>query len=846
MRGDLKILKDSVNIVDIIGRYVELKKMGSEYKGMCPFHDDTKPSLNVNESKQLWFCPACDGNKKGDVFDFLTAMGNSLPQAIQIIQGDMESAIPEKVAARTKRAKPVTWKHVRPQAECKDFTHYMHGQPNAIYTYKDINGLVGYVCRFDLEDRKETLPYIYATDGIRYQWKYQGFTDRPLYNADIVEKYPQLPVIVVEGEKVADWVNERMDGKAIAVTWVGGSNQVEKTNFDILNGRKLLFCRDNDEPGLKCMTYVHDIVKSDKKKWGIIPPGSPKAWDLADSKLTKHKTQEYVRRNMRDPIIKKHDQDEKHFTYLGFEKSDNQPVFIFYCKQSKTIFKLTAASMTKSTIMCMAPLDWWERKFDGLSAKGLCSAQNVMINTSYKVGIYSPKNVRGRGAWYDESRVVIHAGDKLIVDGEIVQLGALDTNYIYEIGESFNFNTENPLTAARASNLLRITNLLNWERGVNAQLLAGWCVIAPVCGALRWRPHVWLTGGAGSGKSYTLTYIMRPLLGDTCLDVQGSTTEAGLRQSLCFDAMPVVFDEIEGNDTKSIQRVQETLELARSASADDTGRIIKGSSSHSAKEFQIRSCFAFSSISIGVDKGSDRRRITTLSLVQPADKEYREARYKELETLRGETITEDFITGLHARTIKLLPVILENAKTFNMATVKVLGAQSMGDQLGPMLAGCYSLQKDGLITYDEAVKFVEAQDWREERENESVKDEVELFLLLMQWKLKVEAYGEHTVGKLVSFVAGLDRNDGFLTESAAAACLLNSGIRVLDNNVVFSGMSHEIRTRLKDTRWSKNYSKILMRLEGSVSCSVRFSGMVERSVKIPVSILADKVSVKKK
>jgi putative DNA primase/helicase len=863
MKPDLRTIKESVDIVDIIGKYIELEKKGSEYKGMCPWHNDTKPSLNVNQSKQVWFCPACGDNKKGDVFDFLVAIGNSLPDAIRIVQGDdsIKSQVSGiKTEGVNKKVKPVEWKQIRPLAECTDFTHFRNGKPDAIYAYRDIKGLVGYVCRFNLPDGgKETLPlcYMQHPDGNSFAWRYHGFASpqpsprgegvgkinfdnlRPLYNSDLVSANPDLPVIVVEGEKVADWMNERSGGKFIAVTWVGGSNQVDKTSFEQLNGKKLLFCMDNDEPGSKCMTYVFDTVVSNFKKWGEIPANSPKGWDMADSKFTPQQTQDFVRRSMRVPAIKKHKEDEQFFTYLGFEKSDNQPVFIFYGKQSKTIFRLNAASMTKSTLVCLAPPIWWETILG--SFKNTDGATNLLVNTSYKVGIYSPKNVRGRGAWYDDGRVVIHAGDKLIVDGVVYQLGELDTNYIYEIGDSFNFNTENPLTTKDASKILAITKLLNWERGVNAYLLAGWCVIAPVCGALNWRPHVWLTGSASVGKSWVFRHIIRALCGDTILDVQGATTEAGIRQSLGFDAMPVAFDEIDGNDARAQARIQENLELARSASADDTGKIIKGSASHNAKSFHIRSCFAFSSISIGIDKGSDRRRITTLSLVSLPDKEVKAKRWEELQALHNQVIGDNFVMGLHARTIKLLPIILENSKTFNNALVKVLGTQAMGDQIGPMLAGAYSLSSESLISYEGAVKFIEAQDWKEENEAEKVKDEMELFKFLTQWPVRCDGWGNRTVSELISTAGMLTKKveipDGTMTSDIAQALLRRIGIRIKDKFILISNDNSEIKTRLKDTRWVKNYGSILRRLPDADSDNQRFTGASERCVKLPISLI---------
>lgn len=849
-KEDIVQLKIDYDIVEVIGRYVELHPKGSEYKGMCPWHEDSSPSLNVNDSKQVWMCPACSGDRKGDVLDFIKQYFNvKLPEAIAILKNEAyQHNAPDKIKLnKPKKQKLQPWTHLSTKNECSVFYNWRLGDPAWVYTYRGADGsLIGYVCRFEFNDEqgkptKETLPLIWASspDGKYKDWRWQGFNEsvRVVYNAHLVAKYPTLPIIVVEGEKAADWLNDRLNNKAIAVTWVGGSNQVDKTNFDLLNGRDVILWPDNDAPGKKCMEYVDSQIQSKNKKWFIMPKGVKKGWDAADSGWSAKQVQDYVRRAFRKPVVKKHSQDETHFTYMGFEKSDNSPLFVFYCKKSKTIFRLSASSMTKSNLMCLAPLNWWEKHFAGF--KNTEAAANLLINTSYTVGIYSPKNVRGRGAWFDDGRVVIHAGDKLIVDGEETILGDLDTHYIYEIGESFNFSTQNPLTIDKAKKLLDITRLLNWERGINADLLAGWCVVASVCGALRWRPHIWLTGSAGTGKSWVFRNVVRRMLGETALDVQGATTEAGLRQTLGFDAIPVVFDEIDGNDKKSADRIQETLELARSASADDTGRIIKGSAAHSAKEFQIRSCFAFASIAIGVDKGSDRRRVTTLSLSIPRDLVYKASRWHRLSELHSQIIDDDYVSSLQARTIGLLPVILQNASTFTMAVVSVLGGQALGDQLGPMLAGAYSLQSDDVISLEDAVKYVSEQDWNEETQAEEMKDEVELLHNLLDWMVRVDGWGERPIGELVNICVenktpSIAEN---LTPAVADARLRRSGVRVEGDFIYFSTKSSEIKSRLKDTRWSTNYGIILRRIEGAQGGKMRFIGGSDNCVKVPTSIL---------
>ena len=61
-------LKESVNIVDVISRSVDLKRAGSNFKGLCPFHNEKTPSFVVSESKQFFTCFGCGA--RGDVIEF--------------------------------------------------------------------------------------------------------------------------------------------------------------------------------------------------------------------------------------------------------------------------------------------------------------------------------------------------------------------------------------------------------------------------------------------------------------------------------------------------------------------------------------------------------------------------------------------------------------------------------------------------------------------------------------------------------------------------------------------------------------------------------------------------------
>jgi len=113
---------------------------------------------------------------------------------------------------------------------------------------------------------------------------------------------------------------------------------------------------------------------------------------------------------------------------------------------------------------------------------------------------------------------------------------------------------------------------MNWNEPIFSKFFAGWCVIAPICGVLSWRPHIWVNGPSGSGKTWALDNILDPLVGRLALSVQSATTEAFIRQRLKSDALPVVFDEAESEDKRGQMRMQSILEARPSRVRRDRRR----------------------------------------------------------------------------------------------------------------------------------------------------------------------------------------------------------------------------------------------------------------------------------
>ncbi len=88
-------IRRAVDIVDLVGDYIQLRREGRGYKGLCPWHDDARPSLQVNPDRQSFKCWVC--NIGGDIFSFvMKAEGVEFPEALSLLAERAGVELPER------------------------------------------------------------------------------------------------------------------------------------------------------------------------------------------------------------------------------------------------------------------------------------------------------------------------------------------------------------------------------------------------------------------------------------------------------------------------------------------------------------------------------------------------------------------------------------------------------------------------------------------------------------------------------------------------------------------------------------------------------------------------------
>jgi putative DNA primase/helicase len=511
---------------------------------------------------------------------------------------------------------------------------------------------------------------------------------------------------------------------------------------------------------------------------------------------------------------------------IGCDK-DNGRYVLLLNGGANLVRRFTVNDFTKrGCLLEIAPWEYWSSAYGYPDSKGVMRVDitsAAVALESYtnagRSGMYNPDRIRGRGAWIDNGKPVIHMGSWLQYDGDHVSLNDVaGSSYFYLRGTEIMSRETLPLTTSDCEVLLRASQLFDWGSPLHGALFLGWNAIAPVCGGLDWRPHAWIVGDPSSGKS-TAYKLSEAIQGSFALKVQGNTTYAGISQSLASDARPVLFDEIEKGEG-NLAKVQAILEISRQAASDIGGGTVKGSATGSAVEYKIRSSFLFMSINDSVKKEQDKQRIAILKLRSPGDSddeiERREKQFLAVEKAIAEIGDPEwnFSQRFLVRQATLLPVLKANIGVFKRVLLPVFKHQRHATVFGTLMAGYCSCLRDDIITEEEALEMIHTRGFVWSDFAEEAKDvegaQHSIIREIMQSQIRFQNE-EVTVGELI-YKASTSLNGEHNT------ALGRYGIRVLPGDRIFiESTNKNLQRLLKDTVGMIGQNKILGRLPDTVS-----------------------------
>ena len=97
-------IKQAADIVSVVGQFVQLKKAGKNFVGLCPFHGEKAPSFTVSSDKQMFHCFGC--KKGGDIFDFWMEYHSlTFPEALRDLAERYQVRLPEKYSTPEEKRK---------------------------------------------------------------------------------------------------------------------------------------------------------------------------------------------------------------------------------------------------------------------------------------------------------------------------------------------------------------------------------------------------------------------------------------------------------------------------------------------------------------------------------------------------------------------------------------------------------------------------------------------------------------------------------------------------------------------------------------------------------------------
>ena len=299
-----------VSLEDVASRYSEIKRIGKELVTLCPWHDDTKPSLTIYRSPkgyQLCKCFACGAG--GNVIDYyMQQTGQDFkPSLDELARGALLGASDEPMIASQKPIKPAEWMATKPpNGNVPKFTHYELGEPVSTWAYKDMLGeVLYYECRYETTDEdgvvtKHPRPLTWGrlSKNTPYKWSPRHWgAPRPIFGLDNIGKYPPTASIVVfEGPRKAELADSLI--KVPCCAWAAGARAWHLSDFSIMKGRNVILFPDNDEPGKDSMQLLAKHLTQIGAKVSIvtIPADKPEKWDICDDKdLTADTLKAYIK-----------------------------------------------------------------------------------------------------------------------------------------------------------------------------------------------------------------------------------------------------------------------------------------------------------------------------------------------------------------------------------------------------------------------------------------------------------------------------------------------------------------------------------------------------------------------
>lgn len=484
---------------------------------------------------------------------------------------------------------------------------------------------------------------------------------------------------------------------------------------------------------------------------------------------------------------------------------DENGIYYYFSNVNHVMKALGPSAHERHNFLAMANTGYWLEKYPGTinekknapDVVNWVRLEEILFQAQAAVGFFDPSRVRGKGCWDDKGKLIVNMGNNLYYEKKTLPISNLmnKTNYYYEA--SAGFNMAEPATNEECKQIISTFKKLLYKNQHDYICLVGFIMFSQIAGALKWRPHIWITGPAGCGKTHILKYIANLIY----LKLEtNNASAAGIRQKIKNNFNTVIYDESEPDQGQTSLRMNQVLNLMREVSTREGGSL-RGSQTGRAIQFNTNANFCFGSIQASNLSVADSSRIYLIEMLPTLGIQTRDE-FMQIDTEMQKMVS--LAPKLFSRMVMNFDMFLENLEVCKMIIAKENishGSNRQYDQFAPFIAGYWAaISTEGISpTFIkeciDALRLKDSENFRAMEINQA--DE----LISCIFEKNIDNFKKLTIGRCIESINNVfnDPNKKDTTDIVDCRHALEVyGIRIKNNgNLFISHTNTELKKLLK-------------------------------------------------